>query len=339
MKTFHKLLLILFCLFICSSAFSQTDIDKKALLKQGIALNDSGKYDEALAKYSQIIKADPYFEDAYYETAYTLSAQGKEKDAIPFLVKLLALNPNSAEGFDMLGNIYDDLGQSDKAIEYYLQGIKVDSGYQRLHFNLAITYYRIKKYPESEDAAIRAIKLDPKHASSQRVYAMATYKEKKRGCSLMAWCSFLLLEPQSKRSSEAMAYVKNIVNFGITRKDEKSINISVNPDEGAGNLMMPMAVSTALDGKKNLSAVDSVQFQLKSLFEIGSTIADDKVKPFANNYYANYFENLAKSGNMPAFARYITLSIYKDENLAWFKDHDKELKDFQKWLADTKRDF
>jgi hypothetical protein len=32
---------------------------------------------------------------------------------------------------------------------------------------------------------------------------------------------------------------------------------------------------------------------------------------------------------MPAFTRYISLSAYKDENLAWFKEHDKELNDLR----------
>ncbi|MEO6849358.1 MAG: tetratricopeptide repeat protein, partial [Mucilaginibacter sp.] len=255
------------------------------------------------------------------------------------LEKVLSQEPTAAGAYNMLGNIYDDINQPDKAIELYKKGIEVNPGYQRLPFNLAITYYKLKKYTESEAASIKAIKLDPKHASSQRIYGMATYKLKKRAYSLMAWCSFLLLEPQSKRSPEAFAYIKNIINYGVTFKDAKSINISVNPNEGAGNLLMPMAIATALDKKKDLTAVDSVQFQLASLLEIAHTIADDKGPSFAANYYSDYFEKLAKSGNMPAFTHYITLSVYKEDDLKWFKEHDKELKDFENWLSTNERKF
>jgi tetratricopeptide (TPR) repeat protein len=339
MKTYHKFLLALLMMVIGAKAFSQTNVDAKSLVEQGVTLNDSGKYDEAIAKYNLAIKTDSNYANAYYELAYTLFSNGKEKEAIPYLEKVLALNPKSPDGCDMLGSIYDDLKQPDKAIDYYKQGLEADSTYQRLHFNLAITYYRIGKYPESESSAIKAIKLDPKHASSQRVYAMATYKLKKRAYSLMAWCSFLLLEPQSKRSPEAFAYVKNILNYGVTYKDAKSINISVNPNEGPGNLLMPMAIATALEKKKDLTAVDSVQFQLASLLEIAHAIADDKGPSFAANYYSDYFEKLAKSGNMPAFTHYISLSVYKEDDLKWFKEHDKELTDLDKWIVSTERKF
>ncbi|MFB9841418.1 tetratricopeptide repeat protein [Mucilaginibacter ginsenosidivorans] len=339
MKTCQKTLLLPILLFLSVAAFAQNNDDAKALVKQGVALNDSGKYDRAIEKYNQAIKADPQYANAYYEMGYTLFTTGKEKEAIPYLEKVLALEPKAAGGYDMLGSIYDDLNQSDKAIDLFKKGIGADSTYQRLHYNIAITYYRLGKFPESEQAAIKAIKLDATHASSQRILAMATYKQKKRGISLLAWCDFLLLEPQSKRSPEALNFVKTILNYGVKRAGDSSITISVNPDEGAGNLLMPIAISTALDKKTNLSAVDSVQFELTSLLQISASIIGDDAPPLVKNYYAGYFEQLAKSGNMPAFARYITLSAYRDENLAWFKEHDKELKDLQQWVAATKREF
>lgn len=339
MKPYHKLLFALAGLLVWINAFAQNNEEVKLLVKQGVALNDSGKYAEAISKYNQAIKADPKYANAYYEMGYTLFTTGKEKEAIPYLEKVVALDPNAAGGYDMLGSIYDDLKQPEKAIELFRKGLQADSTYQRLHYNIAITYYRLGKFPESEQSAIKAIKLDATHASSQRILAMATYKQMKRGISLLAWCDFLLLEPQSKRSAEAVNYVKTILNYGVKRTGEKSITISVNPDEGAGNLLMPMAISTSLDKKTNLSAVDSVQFELTSLFTISTAIIGGDAPPLIKNYYAVYFEQLAKSGNVPAFARYITLSAYRDENLAWFKENDKELKDLQQWVATTKREF
>lgn len=338
MKTYHKVLLTLASLFIGINAFAQTKDDAKDLVKQGVALNDSGKYDQAVAKYNLAIKADPNYGNAYYEMGYTLFISGKEKEAIPFLEKLIGIEPTAAGAYDMLGSIYDDIKQPDKAMEYYKQGIKVNPNYQRLHFNLAIAYYRQGKYPESEQCAIEAIKLDPKHASSQRVYAMATNKQGKLGCSLLGWCSFLLMEPQSKRSPEAFAYVKAIINHGLKQTDKGS-NITYDPNTGIGNLMMPMAIINATSGKKNLKAIDSVQLQLTSLFEIAHTISADSAQVFVSKYYSDYFEKLGKSGNMPAFTRYITLSVYKDDDLQWFKEHEKESNDFSKWAATTDRKF
>ncbi len=129
-------------------------------------------------------------------------------------------SPYKADGYDLLGNIFDDDHQSDKAIEYYKEGIKANPQYQRFYFNVGITYLRQKKYAEAEAYAIDAIKLDPKHASSQRVYALATYGQDKRVESLLAWCSFLLLEPQTKRTEEAFLLCSKLLNYGIVRTEK-----------------------------------------------------------------------------------------------------------------------
>ncbi|HJP62087.1 MAG TPA: tetratricopeptide repeat protein, partial [Mucilaginibacter sp.] len=67
MRTCHKTLLLPILLCLSFAAFAQNDNDAKSLVKQGVALNDSGKYDQAIAKYNQAIQTDPKYANAYYE--------------------------------------------------------------------------------------------------------------------------------------------------------------------------------------------------------------------------------------------------------------------------------
>jgi tetratricopeptide (TPR) repeat protein len=338
MKTLSKILLSLTITLYSFTVAAQESNDPKSLVKQGVGLNDAGKYAEAIAKYNEALKIDSTFQSAYYEIAYTLFSSGKANEAIPYLEKLLKLDPKSAGAYDMLGSIYDDNKQPEKAIDYYLKGIKANPGYQRLYFNMAITYYKMGKYEDSEKYAIQAIKMDTKHASSQRIYAMATYAEGKRGVSLLAWCSFLLIEPQTKRSEEANRYVQNILNYGITRSNEKTVNINVNPKEmGGSNLMMQLAVLAATSDKKGLTKTDSLTLQLKRVFEISESFAGKKEDPFYKSYLSDYFKGLAASDNMPAFARFISISVNREENLQWFKDNDSKISALDNWVANTKR--
>ncbi|PTQ99858.1 tetratricopeptide repeat protein [Mucilaginibacter yixingensis] len=332
------LLVAFICICMAAPTLAQST-DAKALVKQGTELHDQGKYNEALAKYTEAMKADPNYPTAYYEYAYTLFTTGKGKDAITYLEKLLKLDPKSANAYDMLGSIYDDMGQQDQAIEYYKKGVAANPDYQRLHFNLSITYYRKQLYSQSAQEALAAIKLDPKHASSHRIYGMAAYALNQRGAALLAFCNFLLLEPQSKRSLEIVNNVKKIINYGIKRKDAKNVTLSVSPDD-MGNLMMSMSVLAATDKKGELSAVDSLQYQLTSLFNVANTIAGgDKADPFVVKYYGDYFKALAETDNMPAFTRFISVSLYPTENMQWLKDHDKELTAFDIWTRSTLHKF
>jgi predicted Zn-dependent protease len=340
MKTCHKVLLAVLLSVFSLSASAQNRDAAKALVKEGITLHDAGKYDEAIAKYDEAIKADPGYSNGYYEKGFTLFSTGKGKDALPCLEKVLKLDPQSPGAYDMIGSIYDDDKQTDKAIEYFQKGLKIDSTYQRLYYNMAITYYRLGKYADAEVKAIKAIKLDPKHASSQRVYAMTTYSEDKRGVSLLAWCSFLLLEPQTKRAEVANDYIQKILNYGIKKTGEKSVTLSVSTSDMEGpNFLMPMAILTATSDKKNLTRADSLSLTLTKLFEISDNFASKKGDTFYKTFFSDYFKKLAATDNMPAFSRYITLSTNKEENLQWFKENDTKLSALDGWISTAKREF
>jgi tetratricopeptide (TPR) repeat protein len=346
MKTYHKLLYTLLLIIIsATSLYAQINKEAEALIKQGIQLHDEGKYGEAVEKYQLALKADPASLKANYEIGYSYFVWGKGKESIPYLEKVIQSKSSlSAGAYDLLGSIYDDDNQPQKAIGLYKEGIKADPEYQRLFFNLAITYYRIANYTEAETFAIQAIKLEPTHASSHRIYAMAAYKQQKRICALMAFCNFLLLEPQTKRSEEAYKYVTNILHSNITKQDSKNITLNFNPNQKgdpdivATELPITMAVAAATTGKSNLSPTDSLAAELQSVFNVTGAPLSDKVKnPFFWSYYASYFGGLAKSNNLPAFARYISLSARQEDGLKWFKDNPEKLDELDKWIKATPR--
>lgn len=326
------------CFILHNNSFGQTEPTSQDLVKQGVALNDAGKFDEAINKYKQALTVDPDNWRADYEMGYTLYNTGHGKEAIPYLQKILsAKDAAKYEVYDMLGSIYDDIKESQKAVEYYKNGIADNPDFEHLHFNLGITYYRLGKYADAEASEVTAIKLNPKHASAQRIYAMATYAEGKRINSLLAWCSFLILEPQSQRSVEGFGYIHKILNHGIQKDGTNKINVSVSSNDLA-NLSLTMSILAATLDKKNLSPVDSLNLQLTSVFKLAGD-AKDNNDSFFSNFYANFFGKMGNSDNMEAFTRFISLTGYKDENLAWFKANNDKLTKLDMWIRDNPRRF
>jgi tetratricopeptide (TPR) repeat protein len=333
-------------LFLGCAAFSAHAQDSKAadqMVDEGVKLYDAGKYPEAVEKYTEALKLDLNSLRADYEMGFTLYTMGKGMDAIPYLEKILQSNDSKYETYELLGTIYDDNKQPDKAIAYYKKGIAENPKYERLHFNLGLTYLRQKQYDIAEEQEIAAIKLDPKHASAQRIYAMAEYDKGNYTHSLVIWCSFLLLEPQTARSTEAFNYIRAIINQGITKKDDKHININLSGKEiGSEELMTRLGIIASTEAKefegKKESVIDSLTAEITAVLQ-GSAERNERDTSFYATYFARYFGQLANSNNMPAFCHLASFTTYKDENSAWFKENQKQLQDLSNWVQITPRSF
>ncbi|MEO6633127.1 MAG: tetratricopeptide repeat protein, partial [Mucilaginibacter sp.] len=331
--------------------FSQGNKEKiKELINQGIALNDSGKYDLAVDKYKEAIKLDPNSMRAMYELSYTLAHSGKPKEAIPYLEKTASAD-GYAEAYDLLASIYDDEKNFDMAVSYYKQGITAFPKFQLLHFNLAISYLRQKKYADAEGFAINAIKLNPTHPGSLRAYALCAYYQNRGVKAILAFCSFIMREPQSKRAVEAYQYIQKIIQSKVgvkTDKDGKqSVNIYVSDDkaldedEKAMDLFLSMtAADPALEKNKDKQPVQIFTGQLESIFKIGGELLEKrKQKDFFWNFYVDYYYKLALSDNMEAFGRIVSMSAYPDENVKWINEHVDKLKALKDWMSATPREF
>jgi tetratricopeptide (TPR) repeat protein len=342
MKTYRNLLLTLGALFCSVAVFAQTESSTKKTFNEGIALFDKGNFAEAAEKYKEVLKIDPNDYNADYELGFTYYRMGKPKDAIPYLEAILKSNGSKYETYDMLGSIYDEAKQTDKAIECFKAGIKEKPDFYRLHFNLAITYYETKKFAEAEAETIEALRLKPDHANSQRLYAMATYYNGKHINSLLAWCSFLMIEPQTQRSAEACNYIKHILYYS-TKGNDITMH-GTNEETNAQQIAIAISVTGGLTLAKAKSAnaiitpLDSISMPLPTIFKIAAEGKGKYGPPFFTKYFVDYFGALANTNYMDAFVRYITISANRDENMAWLKAHPDDLKGLDNWLRSTKRE-
>jgi len=334
------LILLMLC---CHNIFGQNNEDAHALVKEGVQLNDEGKYAEAIAKYNEALKIDPGSLYADFEMAYSLFASNKGDDGIPYLQKVIAAGTSLTPGaYDLLGSIYDRDNQKDKAIEAYSAGIKANPAYQRLYYNLGLVYFRYKEYAEAEKNAIEAIKLDPKHASSQRMYALVCFHQNKRVPALLGFCSFILLEPNTARSVEAYNNIQHILQGGVLKSDNGNTTIQFSPNDSKdmGTLNMGISLTVVSGQSKKLIGQTLFEYELKSIFELAGQLSEKKTeaeKDFFWKYYADYFYKLAQSPDMTAFARLVSAGT--PESAQWIKDNSTEINNLSEWVKSTERGF
>jgi tetratricopeptide (TPR) repeat protein len=278
---------------------------------------------------------DPADNNANYQKALTLYRSGAAAEGIAYLENIFK-NTSTIKpaAYDLLGNIYDQLKQPDKAIAAYNEGIKLDPNYQNLRFNLGLAYFRIKKYAEAELSAIEAIKLDPKHANSQRLYGLVAFHQNKRVNALLAFCSFLLLDPQNQRAEEACTNIQSILKGGIL-KTEPGVT-TTNKDELALNKGLSAIIAA---GKtKNLQPAALLEYQLKNIFIMAGQLSAKKTdKSFFDKYYADFLYRLAQSEQLSTFVKCVSLSGEKDAYLNWAATHSLEVSDLNNWVNATPR--
>lgn len=125
MKKRIKTTALLILISVGQIAYGQTD-KEKALSKgeKAVELMDNGKIDEGIKLLEEAQKLDPHRFDYPYELAYAYYSKENFTEAIKILEKNINHKDVTEKLFQMLGNSYDVLGETEKAFESYDSGLK-----------------------------------------------------------------------------------------------------------------------------------------------------------------------------------------------------------------------
>lgn len=343
MKNFHKLLLSLIvacCIQLSASAQNNTN----DLIKQGVDLHNQGNYTEAINKFTEALKTDPDNDYANYEISLSLYYIKRPDDAIPHLEKAVKSQKKdlAVASYSLLASIYDEKKQSAKAVDIYKEAIKINPDYPQIFYNLGIVYSRMQQYPDAENAAIEAIKHNPKNASSLRLYALVCFHENKRANALMGLCSFILAEPTGARAAEAYGNIQHILQGGVLKdaNGKTTLQVSGNDDKEAGTYNLSINMATISAQSKGLAGLAMLEYQLKTTFGmVGELSAKKTDKSFFDKFFADYFYKLSQSNYMPAFTHTIALTDPKADNANWGKQNMDQINGLGQWLKDTPRGY
>jgi len=314
-------------LLVFTQAFAQNNNTADSLIREGIRLSNAGQNQQALSNYQQALKLDPYNAKALYQVGFLLHSNARDQEAIPYLQKLsTASGTYAVNGLNLLGSIYDNSKQPDKAIQTYQAAIKIDPQNRELFYNVAIAYYKEQKFPEAESSLASALKIDPTHALTHRMYALAAFHQGKNAVCILAFCNFLLLDPQSSQALEAYTNIERIFAGSAAIKVTKPGVYTYDK----------YIVQAEVASKKAPTSADRTLIKFKTLFTlIGESAGKQTNKDFFSSFYADYFYKLAQSDNMPAFSHMVSLSANKQVNSAWLTEHAQELGNLTNWVTAT----
>jgi tetratricopeptide (TPR) repeat protein len=158
---------------------------------RGIAYANLGNYKDAISDYTDAIRIDSDFSDAYYNRALMYTRLGHYEDAISDYTDAIRIDSDYTDAYCNRGYIYDELGNYEDAISDYTDAIRIDSNYAIGYYNRALTYVNLGHYEDAIFDCSSVIRIDPDYAKAyQNRGILKKYKglpycsDYKRACDL-----------------------------------------------------------------------------------------------------------------------------------------------------------
>jgi len=103
----------------------------------GRAYEEKGWLQEAVAAYKKTVELNPAYADAYFNLANTYMRLQLIKDAIAAYRKVIELNPGDVEAYNNMGVAYAMQGEIDRAVALWQKALLIDPDNQKAADNLS----------------------------------------------------------------------------------------------------------------------------------------------------------------------------------------------------------
>lgn len=334
----------LYMLLSANVAYSQ-DSKEKARQKGQLAIalmDDEHKYDAAIKLLEEAGKLAPGNIDYPYEIAYAYNAKAEYKKACSILEQLQSHPGVHGQVYQFLGNIYERLGQKDKAIATYEAGLKKFPEAGGLYMELGNINIGQKNYNKALAYFERGIKVDPRFAGNYYWAAKIYCSSPETVWGMIYGEIFMNMERGTARTEEISRLLYETYRTGIQLGGalEPIVSFSKSsaadaPGEGISALPSVVYGSLLTDALTGEQAID-----LASLNRIRSRFLESYFGKDRNGRYPNilfdYQQQVKEAGYLEAY-NYWVLGKGADEAFnRWKANNDELWKKFMDWFGQNK---
>ena len=131
---------------------------------RGNAHNNKGEYDQAIADYAKALELNQDYALAYYNRGNAYNNKGEYSQAIADYSKVLELNPDYVDAYYNRGNAYNNKGEYDQAIADYSKALELNPDDMDAYYNRGNTYANKGEYDQAIADYSKALELNPDFA-------------------------------------------------------------------------------------------------------------------------------------------------------------------------------
>jgi tetratricopeptide (TPR) repeat protein len=207
-----------------AKAKAKSDAAQKAFT-DGVELVNQQKYDEAVAKFQEVLATVPNCPECYANMG-TAQANGKKYDeAETSFKKAIEMKPDMADAYNGLANVYNAEHKPDQALEMskkalelaQSQGSSGAAGAAQATgtsasavYNQGVILWNAGKIPEAKTQFEQAVKLDPNNADAHYWLGMALVNSGDTKGAKPEFETYLKLSPNGANAATAKAVLDSI---------------------------------------------------------------------------------------------------------------------------------
>ena len=128
---------------------------------RGIVYDDKGQYDQAISDYSEAVRLNPNYHQAFNNRGLAYDSKGEYQKAIDDFSEAIRQKPDYYDAFNNRGYAYDDNGQYDEAIADYTDALRLKPDFMSVYFHRGLAYDYKGKYDLAIADETSALKLQP----------------------------------------------------------------------------------------------------------------------------------------------------------------------------------
>ncbi len=332
-----SLLLFVFCL-LSSATFSQDKpeiINSSDKIKKGVEYYEDGKYELALKEYSQIPENDTNYYIAVVEQALTYYQLEKYEEGIAMGKKALGMDLYlSPELYTDMGCCYDNLQKYGDAVALYEAGSKLFPKANMLYFNKAFSLTKLEKNKEAFECYKKSEALNPFHPGTHYALGILAMNEGKTSLALLAFSTYILLDPDSKMANNALL----CINEMVTTKYEESVHpkgLDITDGDDFSEIDILIKNYVALNKKYKVPSKLNFSF-IKQDYLLFDKLPDDpETKGFWYKTYVPFYKQLLKDNKFDLFATYLLQASANEAHKKIVEKNKSRLSGFVEWFKNA----
>ena len=347
MKISVKTIVLLIFFLAGQFAFGQTD-KEKAYEKgmEAIRLADDGNFTQAITLLNEAKKLDPENINYPYELGYTYYLTKDYKTAIKYLEGLLKHKDVKDQVYQLLGNCYDNLNNSEKAMDIYKAGLEKFPNSGKLYFEMGIVQLGKNENIKALDYFEDGIKVDPKHPSNYYWASKLYCSSSEKVWGMIYGELFMNLERNSDRTMEISKLLfdtyKDQIEFlsdtSVTVSFSKNATITVNDMNDPQGMKLPFGVGI-YEPALLLSVVNEKTIDINSLDRIRKNFIEMYFKNNNELKYPNvlfeYQNKILSTGHLSAYNHWILMKGDENGFENWLSTNEEEWNNFISWFEDN----